>query len=60
MKNGRLVGKWECEYWNGTEWNRTYDSNDGGIELEIGEATELSGFSDNEFGIGESEFLRYR
>lgn len=35
----------------------TYDSDDGGIELDIAEATDLGGFSDDEFGIGEIEFL---
>jgi hypothetical protein len=29
-----------------------YDADDGGIEMDIAEATEFGGFTDEEFGIG--------
>lgn len=35
----------------------TYNSDDGGIELNIDEATELGGFTDDVFGVGESELV---
>lgn len=34
-----------------------YDADDWGIEVDIAEATEFSGFTDEKFGIGEFEFL---
>lgn len=35
----------------------TYDSDDGGIKMDVAETTEFGGFSDEEFGIGESKLL---
>ena len=41
--------------WNGMERKGAYDSDDGGIELNIIEAGEPDNFLDDEFGMEEEE-----